>query len=835
MPIITGCEDHGGRSSFSSGNFGRESGAGVEKEEVLENLNNNNNNNNDPSAEVIALSPNTLLARNRFVCEICNKGFQRDQNLQLHRRGHNLPWKLRQRSPNEVIRKRVYICPETSCVHHNPTRALGDLTGIKKHFCRKHGEKKWKCEKCSKKYAVQSDWKAHSKTCGTREYKCECGTIFSRRDSFITHRAFCDAIAEENNKTTTNTLQRQNINMSSSNQPELMSSIISSTINEENELKYAIPQPETTSPSDHHHHNHQFKHMIMMNMKTPLILDHHQSLNNDNNNNNMAAGTFFSARPTTLNNNMIPPPPIPTTTTASTINTNISSSAPLSFDHNDHHFGGGGGGEFYLSATALLQKAAQMGATTVSSASSAMAPSIYATTNLDHDQLFIDNNNNSNNNKNNVGLFSGLLCGVGGGGGGADSISSSTFLKEMELSMKNDNTKNAVLHGGGNNNINNNTSSSSLTNTTTTTGGGDVMTVDFLGIGSRSASSRQGNFIHHSMQTTLTQLQQHAALMEKHAWEFNWSLSVLDFKIFKKSLKRKVRMALLSRCFYTCKTACFHHICVTQSSGDRKDSFEQETASRRERSPAVQFAPLEMTFRRRLLLGVGSASLVAVGANFLGVTSFLLGLSPETSRNLKLDVVYPIGGYNRCIDTNEGFVTNVTEFIYPATWVGDQRLLYRAAERKELERSLDPPSLNTSRRLSNVNEPVVAFGPPGTTGELNVSVIVSPVSLDFKIEAFGGPNEVGETIVRTITGSGKRPEVKGTLVKSNLREDSVRNIAYYELEFRVESPSFRRHNVAVCCVRNGRLFTLNAQAPESAWPEVKLDFQRIAQSFSLTS
>ncbi|KAH1082147.1 hypothetical protein J1N35_021908 [Gossypium stocksii] len=56
----------------------------------------------DPDAEVIALSPRTLLATNRFVCEICNKGFQRDQNLQLHRRGHNLPWKLRQRSSKEV-------------------------------------------------------------------------------------------------------------------------------------------------------------------------------------------------------------------------------------------------------------------------------------------------------------------------------------------------------------------------------------------------------------------------------------------------------------------------------------------------------------------------------------------------------------------------------------------------------------------------------------------------------------------------------------------------------------------------------------------------------------
>lgn len=163
----------------------------------------------DPEAEVIALSPKTLMATNRFVCEICSKGFQRDQNLQLHRRGHNLPWKLRQRSSKDV-KKRVYVCPELSCVHHDPSRALGDLTGIKKHFCRKHGEKKWKCDKCSKKYAVQSDWKAHSKICGTREYKCDCGTLFSRRDSFITHRAFCDALAEESGRAQTQPLTNLN-------------------------------------------------------------------------------------------------------------------------------------------------------------------------------------------------------------------------------------------------------------------------------------------------------------------------------------------------------------------------------------------------------------------------------------------------------------------------------------------------------------------------------------------------------------------------------------------------------------------------------------------------
>ncbi|KAK3021105.1 hypothetical protein RJ639_045489 [Escallonia herrerae] len=195
----------------------------------------------DPDAEVVALSPRTLMATNRYVCEVCHKGFQRDQNLQLHRRGHNLPWKLKQRPSNVQVKKRVYVCPEPNCVHHDPSRALGDLTGIKKHFCRKHGEKKWKCDKCSKRYAVQSDWKAHAKICGTREYRCDCGTIFSRnpqseqpikieidvtfgrmerikckfylryellcrKDSFVTHRAFCDALTEENYKMNQNLL-----------------------------------------------------------------------------------------------------------------------------------------------------------------------------------------------------------------------------------------------------------------------------------------------------------------------------------------------------------------------------------------------------------------------------------------------------------------------------------------------------------------------------------------------------------------------------------------------------------------------------------------------------
>ncbi|XP_002975993.2 uncharacterized protein LOC9645956 [Selaginella moellendorffii] len=151
----------------------------------------------DPDAEVVSLSPKTLMESDRYVCEICNQGFQRDQNLQMHRRRHKVPWKLLKRATPEV-RKRVYVCPEPSCLHHDPCHALGDLVGIKKHFRRKHStEKQWKCDKCSKGYAVQSDYKAHLKTCGTRGHCCACGRVFSRVESFIEHQDTCTVAKEK--------------------------------------------------------------------------------------------------------------------------------------------------------------------------------------------------------------------------------------------------------------------------------------------------------------------------------------------------------------------------------------------------------------------------------------------------------------------------------------------------------------------------------------------------------------------------------------------------------------------------------------------------------------
>ncbi|XP_020086125.1 psbP domain-containing protein 7, chloroplastic [Ananas comosus] len=273
----------------------------------------------------------------------------------------------------------------------------------------------------------------------------------------------------------------------------------------------------------------------------------------------------------------------------------------------------------------------------------------------------------------------------------------------------------------------------------------------------------------------------------------------------------------------------------SRSSSSSSSSF---TVFPRCGAPGEEFAPLAAAFRRRLLAGAGAAALVAAGANFGGATSFLLGLSPSLGRSLRLDVLYPVRGFTRCLDLSNGF-----EFIYPSSWVGDQALVYRAAGRAESQRSLDPPPLPDRRSPSPraVSDPVAAFGPPGSNGELNVSVIVSPVPLHFSIEAFGGPKEVGEAVLRRIAAASRRgSEVRATLIDASVREDPdpdpdpAKKVKYYKLEFAVEGPSFRRHNVALCCARDGKLYTLNAQAPESAWPGVRHQFYEIADSFTLT-
>lgn len=259
--------------------------------------------------------------------------------------------------------------------------------------------------------------------------------------------------------------------------------------------------------------------------------------------------------------------------------------------------------------------------------------------------------------------------------------------------------------------------------------------------------------------------------------------------------------------------------------------------------------------RRRFVLGTSAAAAVALGGNLGGITSALLSSSPsaaEAARRARLDVVFPIGGQLRCFDERERF-----EFSYPRGWMGDATLARRRAERQERERALELdrraagasgglPPLRQPRRPVGASspsssppavEPVAAFGPPGSTGEENVSVVVAPIMPGFKLEQLGSPADAAATFLeRTVAPPGSGREATLFSASAGTRPLLGRgdpSVLYYAFEFGVRTPTFERRNVSVLAARGDRLYTLNAQAPAALWTRDGDALRRTAESFLL--
>lgn len=262
--------------------------------------------------------------------------------------------------------------------------------------------------------------------------------------------------------------------------------------------------------------------------------------------------------------------------------------------------------------------------------------------------------------------------------------------------------------------------------------------------------------------------------------------------------------------------------------------------------------------RRRFVLGTGAAATVALGGNLFGVTSALLSSSPSTAdaaRRARLDVIFPVGGRLRCVDERERF-----EFAYPRQWMGDATLARRRADRQERERALaslarervsqglpalrspGPPSSSSSSSPASSSssppavEPVAAFGPPGSTGEENVSVVVAPIMPGFSLEQLGTPTEAATTFLeRTVAppGSGRVARLVSASAGRRPFGRGDPSVLYYAFEFGVKSPTFERRNVSVLAVRGDRLYTLNTQAPEALWPRDGELLRATAGSFVL--
>ena len=263
-----------------------------------------------------------------------------------------------------------------------------------------------------------------------------------------------------------------------------------------------------------------------------------------------------------------------------------------------------------------------------------------------------------------------------------------------------------------------------------------------------------------------------------------------------------------------------------QSSTDKNDTTIQEEFKAVE---LIQYGG-RLPDRRRLLVGGASAASIALGGNLLGVTSGLLGLDGGSfARRARLDVIFPIKGYKRCVDYQNGF-----EFIYPSNWLADQRLYRRYAERIERERPLDLPPIPPpqSKKTIQKYDPSAGFGPPNGNGEDNISVVAAPIMPGFRIQGLGDPSTAAQTFLdSTIAPPGS--DKKAMLIESGSRTTRNGDIVYW-FEFTVEKPSaWKRHNVAVIGSRDNALFTFNAQCSESRWESLRNKYHDAAYSFNM--
>ena len=252
--------------------------------------------------------------------------------------------------------------------------------------------------------------------------------------------------------------------------------------------------------------------------------------------------------------------------------------------------------------------------------------------------------------------------------------------------------------------------------------------------------------------------------------------------------------------------------------------------------------------RRRFIGGISTSLLIALGGNLGGCTSFLLSTFDKThiAQELGIDALIPINGRKRFKDSRFGF-----ELTYPSEWLQDYTIAERQQRRAEKRRAIDPPSLKAKQQDQSIEEPLVAIGPPGSTGEINLSVIAAPIFPGFTIRgSFGSPEEGALRFLNSIApeGSGRTATLIRASERSNASASSssekLKDVEpVYELEYLVRGPGFYRHNLSVVATQmipnieerllQPYLYTFNAQCPQDEWEKLQPLLTEASSSFKL--